>query len=98
MGRRISDAGRPFGIVGEEKQAFAGFVQASHRSEPLQIFGQERINGVAPLFVGGGGDNAAGFVEQEIELFGSSDAVTFDLDAIDAKTNGSRGIGRTSAV
>src|SRR5208283_4614324 len=98
MVRGIGGACGPSGVVGEQKQALAGFVESSHGSKPPQMFRQERINGVTAFFVGGGGDNAAGFVEQEIEFFGSGDAATFDLDAINAETHGSRGICGTSAV
>jgi len=56
VGGGVGDAGAPFGIVGEEEEAFAGFVEAADGSEPGQVERKDGVDGVAAFFVGCGGD------------------------------------------
>ena len=49
---------------------------------------QERIDGVAAFFIGGGGDDAARFVENKIDFFGSGEGFAVDLDTILAEAHG----------
>lgn len=68
MKGRIGNARGPFGVVGKEKKAFTDLVEAADRSDPAQIRWQERIDGVAAFFIGGGGNDAAGLIQDEINL------------------------------
>ena len=59
---------RPFRIVGEQQQPFAGLIETAHRRDPRQrTVGEAAIHGVAPAFVLCGGDQAAGFVDHHVD-------------------------------
>ena len=85
----IGDPGVPLGVVGEEEEAFAGFVEAADGCEPGQICRQERVDGVAAFFVRRGSDDAAGLVHHEVDFFGGLDGLSLHFDAIGAEADGS---------
>ncbi len=82
----FSDARGPFRIVGEQEQAFAGFIEAADRGEPVGFIaegsGKNIVDGLAAFFVGGGGDDAAGFVEYYVEFLGWLDGLAVDFDMV----------------
>jgi hypothetical protein len=94
----IGDARSPFGVVGQKKKAFAGLIEPAHGNDPAQIQRKERVDSVAPFLIGGGGNDAAGLIEEEIDLFGGNEQFAFHLNAIHAETNRRFGISRDSAI
>jgi hypothetical protein len=87
--RGLGDARRPFRIVAEKQQAFAGAVQPSHRREPRQAGAIEAaVHGVAPLVVADGGDEAARLVEREIAARSQGQRRTVQRHAIHAVRHG----------
>jgi len=92
----IGDAGGPLGIVSEQEQTFAGFVEAAYRREPAvflaQRGGKKIVDGLAAFFVGGGGDDAARFVHHQIKFSGRPDGLAVDFDLVSAEMDGGFGI------
>jgi hypothetical protein len=68
---RVGDAIGPGGVVGEEKQAFAGLIKPADRGEVG--FGgpfESGENGVAAFLVGGAGDQTLGLVQHDENRYG----------------------------
>ena len=63
----IGDFRRPLGIVGQEQQTFARFIQASDGTNPRQPGIEQVVNGGAALLVGCGGDDSSRFVQDEVD-------------------------------
>jgi hypothetical protein len=56
---RRGDACGPLGVVGEQEQAFAGFIEPADRCDPGKIGAEKFVDRVAAFFVGGGRDDSA---------------------------------------
>src|SRR5262249_55697811 len=92
------DACGPFGVVGQKEEAPAGFVEASDGPEPIgsgsramlwRIRGRQAVvNRGAAMFVFGGGDQAARFVEDQVTLRRGLDGVAGDFDLVFAEMDG----------
>src|SRR5580700_2325500 len=63
----IGDFRRPLGIIGEEQQTFARFIEASYWANPGQARIEQGVNGGASLLVGSGSDESPRFVQDEID-------------------------------
>src|SRR4051812_43179210 len=73
---------RPFGIVGQQQEAFAGFVEATDWGEPGKRLIQERVDGIASFFVGRGRDQAAGLVHHQVDLLWRGEDGVVDEDSV----------------
>jgi len=95
MRHGVGDAGGPLGIVGQQQEPFAGFVEAAYRGQPAifleQGGGKQVVDGLPAFFVGGGGDDAARFVQHQVKLLGSPDGLAVDFDVIAVEMD--RGLG-----
>ena len=98
MRSRIGDTSGPLRIIREEQQAFAGLVEAADGSDPAKICREEGINSVSPFFIGGGGDDAARFVEDDIDFFCRSKKFAVYLNAVDSESDARFGIAGYGAV
>jgi len=59
---------RPFGVVGEQYQSFAGFVQASDGRQMREILAEIVEHRLPPFFVGGSCHHTTRFVEYKVDL------------------------------
>ncbi len=87
MRRRRRHPRRPFGIVGQQQQAFTGLVQTSDGRDPRQCRIQKRIHRLPALFVRGRGHGSARFVEHEINPGSGGNRLTIHFNAIALQAN-----------
>ena len=82
MGLRSMHLCRPLGIVGQQQQTFAGFVETPDWREPGQICIQSRIYSLAALLIAGGCHHTARFVQHQIDFVPSGNRPALDFDPI----------------
>ena len=91
MGFGIGDPGVPFGIVGEEEEAFGGFVEAADGGEPGRIWRQECVDSIPAFLVCSCSDDATRLVHHEIDFFRRLERLSLHFNAIGAEAD--RGFG-----
>lgn len=82
----VGEAEGEVAVAGEEDEAGGVFIEAADGSKVAQGWGQELGDDGTTALVGGGGDVALGFVEDDGDFFGGSDDVAVygdDLAFID---------------
>ena len=95
----VGDGVGPGGVVGEEEEAFASLVEATDgREVGVGGVGEAGEDGGAAFFVGGGGDEAAGFVEDEVGGWGDGDEFAVDGDDLAFELDGEFGVAADDAV
>src|ERR1035437_1460781 len=82
MAAGLGDLRRPFGIIGQEQQAFACLVQPPYGTQPWQPGLQQVVNRLAPSLVGRGRDHAARFIHDEVDGRRFADRRTVDLNPV----------------
>ena len=73
---------RPFRIVRQQQQTFAGLVQASDRSHPGQRLIQQVIHSLAALLIASRGHHTARLVHHQAELGCRCDCRTVDFNLV----------------
>ena len=82
-GRRQFEHPREAAVVGEEQQALGVDVEPADRDDARQVRRQGVENGRPPLGIAGGGDEAAGLVEQEEPgALGRGEPLAVDPDVV----------------
>ena len=66
MGSGIGDASRPLRIVREQQETFAGLIETADRRKPGEAGWEKSVDRLSALLVGGGRDNAAGLVQNQV--------------------------------
>lgn len=95
----VGDGVGPGGVVGEEQEAFAGLVEAADGGEVgVGGVGEAGEDGGTAFFVGGGGDEAAGFVEGEVDGRGDGNELAVDRDDLAFELDGEFGVATDDAV
>jgi len=95
----VGDGVGPGGVVGEEEQAFTGLVEAADGGEVgVGGVGEAGEDGGAAFFVGGGGDEASGFIEDEVNRWSDGDEFAVDGDNLALELHWEFGVAADNAV
>src|ERR1051326_979293 len=95
---RRKQSRRPFGIVGEQEQSLASFVQTSHRRKVGNVFAQVVVDSGTAFFVGSGGYNPAWFVQGNVKFEPCFNRLAVNPDLIFFNNDWSFGISVNGAI
>lgn len=84
LGFRAGDVIAEIGVVGHDEEAAGVLIEAANREEPFAgsiVAGEEIVDGGATFGIFVSGQIALGFIEQQVDFFGSAERAAIEGDA-----------------